>query len=62
MTQERRFAIIIGIIFMIMGFNNNWYIGMNDFSIPTYIENLIDVGLVLFFLGLSYLRLTEEQA
>lgn len=55
-------AIIIGIIFMIMGFNNNWYIGMNDFSIPTYIENLIDVGLVLFFLGLSYLRLTEEQA
>jgi hypothetical protein len=55
-------AIIIGIIFMIIGFHNVWNMGMNDFSIPAYIENLIDVVVALFFFGLSYLRLTEEHA
>lgn len=55
-------GIIIGIIFMVIGLHNGWNIGMNGFSFPDYIENLIDIITLLFFLGLSYLRLTEEQA
>jgi len=55
-------SIIIGIIFMVTSLHNGWDIGMNSLSSPNYIENLIDIVLALFFLGLSYLRLTEEQA
>ena len=55
-------AIIIGIIFMIIGFHNIWNMGMDGVSFPNYIENLIGIVLALFLLSLSYLRLTEEQA
>lgn len=55
-------GIIVGIIFLIMGFNYGWNNGFNNLSMPTYIENIIDIITLLFFIGLSYLRLTEEQA
>lgn len=54
-------GIIMGIIFLIIGLNDGWNIGFNNLSMPTYIENIIDIITVLFFIGLSYLRLTEEQ-
>ncbi|MDD4002010.1 MAG: hypothetical protein PHU35_04395 [Bacteroidales bacterium] len=56
------FAIMSGIIFILIGYENN-YMSNNDlFSPSAYYDNIIGIVISLFFIGLSYLRLTEEQA
>ncbi len=56
------FAIISGIIFKIIGYQNN-YMNMNDMVSPSvYYDSIVGIVIALFLIGLSYLRLTEEQA
>lgn len=55
-------AIIAIIIFKIIGYQNN-YMNMNDMVSPSvYYDSIIGIVIALFLIGLSYLRLTEEQA
>ncbi|MFA6200031.1 MAG: hypothetical protein WC679_06475 [Bacteroidales bacterium] len=56
------FAIISGIIFKIIGYQNN-YMNMNDMVSPSvYYDSIVGIVIALFLIALSYLRLTEEQA
>ena len=55
-------AIMAVIIFKIIGYQNN-YMNNNDiFSPSVYYDSIIGIVISLFLIGLSYLRLTEEQA
>lgn len=56
------FAIMSGIIFILIGYENNYMSNHDLFSPSAYYDNIIGIFISLFFIGLSYLRLTEEQA
>ena len=55
-------ALIMGIMFLILGNNINWEIDLSTYDFSAYYESIAGVLITLFFISLSYLRLTEEQA
>jgi len=55
-------ALIMGIMFLILGNNISWEIDLSTYNFSVYYESIAGVLITLFFISLSYLRLTEEQA
>ena len=55
-------ALIMGIIFLIIGNNISWEIDLSTYNFSLYYESIAGALITVFFIALSYLRLTEEQA
>lgn len=55
-------SMMVGIIFIIIGYQNNFMSNTDIFTPSDYYESVLGIIISIFFIGLSYLRLTEEQA